>query len=137
MYGSSEMGNVCVGGDAVTNQYSVSSISDCTVASPHFCLCASRADRGENRNRSQKSPKFAFLLPCSDRHRLHTSGKTAKKWTAAEEVSGPPAFSVLGTARTSRTDMLLLSKPNQCSMNGLSRPSVRKQTSEGRLIFSC
>lgn len=49
MYGSWEMGNVCVGDDAVTNRYSVSSHSECRVASPGFCLCVLRADREENR----------------------------------------------------------------------------------------
>lgn len=58
MYGSSGMGNVCVGDDAVTNQCSVSSESERAAASPDFCSCASRADQagGENRNQSQKSP---------------------------------------------------------------------------------
>lgn len=96
MYGSSEMGNVCAGDDAVTNRHSVSSDGEGTAVRPDF-VCVRREPIGGKTSelKSKIAEQFVFLLPCSDGRGLHSSGTTAKEWTAAEEVSGPSSYTVI------------------------------------------
>lgn len=113
MYGSSGMGNVCVGNAAAA------AASHCSV-SRRKKSWESRAGREKRSESGPESPKnkknhkndlrFFVLCSCSDGHGLRTSGATAEKWTAAEEVSSPSPRGPAGSACRSSL------KPNQGSL---------------------